>query len=84
MSDNEDDMFYHVGDLVPHDARKILPRLEEERIRFQIDTDFQALEQLPAAAAGCGTWGSASKIKLYLHRDDEKKFRSISGEFFKI
>jgi phosphoribulokinase len=83
MSESEDDAFYCFGNLTVSEARKVLPRLEEERIRFQVNTDFSELAQLPPAFAEYGTSGNGSKITLYVHRDDERKFRKVIAAFFK-
>jgi hypothetical protein len=80
----EDDSYYCFGDLQLFDARKILPRLEEKKIRFQIETDSSGLGRIPPAVAEYGNWGTSSIIKLFIHRDDESKFRKIFGRFLKL
>ena len=80
----EDDAYYCFGDLQLFDARKILPRLKERKIRFQVETDSSGLGRIAPAVAEYGNWGSSSVIRLFIHRDDESKFRKISSEFMKI
>lgn len=82
MPESEDDTFYCFGNLTVSEANKILPRLEEERIRFQIMADSSELRQLPPAFAEYGTWGNGSQITLFIHRADEGKFKKVSDEFF--
>ena len=84
MSADDEDQFYCVGALQVFEAKRILPRLEEAEVRFEIETDTSDIAHLPAAVAEYGTSGAGAKIRLYIHRDDEKKFRKISGEFFKL
>jgi len=79
----EDDPFYLLGNFELFEARKILPRLEEEEIRFEIDSDSSGLARQSVATADFGGYGNGSIIKVYIHRADESKFRKISGEFFK-
>jgi hypothetical protein len=83
MPETEDSAFYCFGNIAVSEARKVLPRLEEERIRFQINADFSELVQIPPTIAEYGTWGDGSKITLYIHRDDERKFRKVISTFFK-
>lgn len=84
METEDDNTYYPLGDFMLFDARKILPRLEQEKIRFQIDTDHSGLAGLPPATAGYGLHGNGSKISIYIHREDEDRFRKISHEFFKL
>jgi hypothetical protein len=72
-----DDEFQFQLKLQPFEAEGFLARLEKEHIRFQIKTDYP------------GHWGTrgylkSSEIGLYVHRDDENRFRKISEEFFKV
>jgi len=80
----EDGPFYCLGHFPVFEARKILPRLEEANIRYEIDTDHSGLTGLAPAVAEYGAYGNGSTIQLFIHRDDEKKFKKISGEFFKL
>ena len=80
----EDDSYYCFGDLQLFDARKILLRLEEKKIRFQVETDSSGLGRSAPAVAEYGSWGTSSVIRLFIHREDESKFRKISGEFTKL
>jgi len=80
----EDDPFYLFGEFAPFEARKILQRLEEEKIRFEIDVDTSGHARCKPVMSDNRDYRSDSRIKLYIHRADESKFREISGEFFKV
>jgi hypothetical protein len=74
---DSDDAFQFQFKLEPPEAELILQRLEKENIRFQVETDYP------------GHWGNrgylkSSAVGLYVHRDDEDRFRKISEEFFKV
>lgn len=56
------------------EAERILPRLEKEAIRFQIETKIK----------GTRGYSAPSAIDLYVHRDDEERFKKILAEFFKV
>lgn len=81
---HQDDAFYCFGDLEHFEAQKILPRLEEENIRFEIELDSNSVAKVSPADVPYGLGGASLKVRLFIHREDESKFRKVSSEFFKI
>lgn len=85
MSD-ETDSFYCLGSFGLFEARKMVTRLEQENIRFDLEDDVpntnDVLKTMPGFGSGACSYGPT--VKVFIHRGDEKKFRIISGEFFKI
>lgn len=43
--DDTSEMLHQVGSFEPHEAKKILPKLEATGIRFEIEADHSALAQ---------------------------------------
>jgi len=74
---DSDNTFQFQFKMEPFKAEHLLARLEKENIRFQIKTDYP------------GHWGNkeylkSSDVGLYIHRDDEDRFRKISEESIKV
>ncbi|HVU16110.1 MAG TPA: hypothetical protein VHD32_04260 [Candidatus Didemnitutus sp.] len=85
MTSADDSDFLEVGSLQPFEARRILPRLVQEKIRFQIGVDDGPLKRMGGVTAAYGgAWGNASRIRLFVHQEDGKKAGKIFGEFFKV
>jgi hypothetical protein len=83
---NEDsDEFLEVGALQAFEARQILPRLEQQGIRFQIEIDHSAIHQMtPVQASFGGTWGNGAVVRLFVHEDDGVHAGKILREFLKV
>jgi hypothetical protein len=72
-----DNDFEFQCELEPFEAERMLPRLEEEKIRFQVETK-------DSDHWGARGYSKTSAIRLYIHGDDEERFRKVSDEFFKV
>lgn len=72
MSEEDDAQYVIEGKLDVFEADKILPRLEREGVRFQIDTDVSAHVR----------GKSESRITLYVHADDVPAWEKIRGDYF--
>jgi hypothetical protein len=85
MAEHNDIEYLEVGLLQCFEARRILPRLQEERIRFEIEVDDGSLKRMNAVTAAYGgAWGNANCIRLFIHHEDGKRAGKVLGEFFKI
>ena len=85
MNDHDEIDYLEVGSLQSFEARRILPRLQEERIRFEIEVDDGGMKRMNAVTAAYGgAWGNATRIRLFIHHEDGKRAGKILGEFFKV
>lgn len=75
MSDDADDGYRSQGDLDPDEAKRILPRLEQAGVRFQIATDA-------SGGAGLRRYLVDGRIQLFVHEDDVAAWQRIRQEFF--
>jgi hypothetical protein len=83
---DEADPFYCLGSMRLFEARKLVARLEEERIRFELEDHVSTTTDVLNSVVlfGSGVSSDGPEVKVFIHRDDERKFRKISGEFFKV
>jgi hypothetical protein len=74
----EDDAQYvPQGILDVPEADRILPRLEKEGIRFEIDTDVST-----HPSGKCGVWDG--RIALFVHMEDVAAWEKIRAEYFPV
>jgi hypothetical protein len=73
-----DKEFQAEGELSEGEADRILPRLEKEKIRFQISANPLRHD------AGRARASSDPQIKLFIHTDDIVAWRKIRDEYFPI
>lgn len=76
MAPENDDDFCIQGGLSVGEADRILPRLEADDIRFEIDAN--------PAPGSARNFDSAPRITLYIHVDDLPRWEKIRDEFFPI
>jgi hypothetical protein len=76
MAPESDDAFSVQGGLSVGEADRILPRLEAENIRFEIDTN--------PATGSPRNFDSVPRVKLFIHVDDLPRWERIRDEFFPI
>jgi hypothetical protein len=76
MKADDEDAFEDVGGLSVSEAERILPRLERENIRFEIQTD-------PSPHRATDINGTPS-VMLFIHRDDASCWEKIRDEFFPL
>jgi len=83
---DEPDSYYRLGSLQLSEARSLVARLEQEKIRFELEDDVPKTNDVLTAAAlfGSGVSCDGPSVSIFIHRGDERKFRKISGEFFKL
>ncbi len=79
MIRNGDQAFQFQGALDCNEAETILPRLEKEKIRFQIETD--PTSHYVAPLIGDGVYND-NRIKLFVHADDIHAWQKIRNEYF--
>jgi hypothetical protein len=73
---SDDDAFLSEGRLSCSEAERILPRLEREKIRFQIETD--------PTTRGSGRFFNDARSSLFLHTDDVLARERIRDEYFPV
>jgi len=73
-----DNEFQAEGELSENEAERILPRLEKEKIRFQIDANVSR------NGTGLSRSYSPAQIKLFVHTDDIAAWRKIRDEYFPV
>jgi len=66
------------GDLNPLEAKRILPRLAELNVRFQIEADVGNHPNRSTAPI------NDARIRLFVHVDDLEAWRQIRREFFPV
>ena len=77
--------FARVGPFELFEARRILPRLEQEQIRFRLRKDWSAIQKMdPVTADFGGTFGTGPKVTVWVHRGDQDKLAKILLEFFPV
>ena len=77
MAPEESLEYVSQGRLEPHEAARILSRLEKEQIRFQIDTNV-------AGRRNFRTPLRDSRVTLFVHPDDVAAWVKIRGEYFRV
>ena len=76
MSPQDSEDYVSQGRLSVEEAERILPRLQNEKIRFQIETS------LPKP---CSTKiGPIDRVELFVHADDVEAWRRIRAEYFPV
>ncbi len=76
MSSDESEEFLAQGRLAVDEAERILPRLEKENIRFQIETFLPKPRSTKL--------GPVDRVALFIHPDDVEAWRRIRNEFFPV
>ena len=66
------------GDLNPLEAKRILPRLAELNLRFQIETDTSNHRNRSTAPI------NDARIRLFVHVDDIAAWRKMRREYFPV
>ena len=85
MNTEDQSDFLEVGSLQVFEARRILPRLDEARIRFRVEGNDEGIKKMDGVTAAYGgSWGNAASIRLFIQQEDGKKAGKILGEFFKV
>jgi hypothetical protein len=74
MTPEEEASFSFEGPLDVGEAKRVLPRLEKEKIRFQIETDVST-----HLRKSTGPFRD-SRIKLFVHVDDIARWQKIRDE----
>ena len=74
MKPSEDDVFRHEGPLDVGEAKRVLPRLERDGIRFQIEANVST-----HLRRSVSTYRD-SRITLFVHADNVVKWRKIRDE----
>ena len=69
------DEYQTQGWLSPGEAKRILPRLELEKIRFQIQADHSGRPQIRSPSHD-------SRIELFVHSADVEAWLKIRQEYF--
>lgn len=85
MKPSNKDSYTRVGALEVFEARRMLPRLEQENIRFRIGKNWHGVQNMDASTSELGgEFGGAAKINLWVHREDQAKIMKILLEFFPV
>ena len=70
-----------LGDFAPFEARRLLARFENEKIRFMVDGNDSGIKNMdPVTAAYGGFSGASSSIRIYVHTGDQEKMQKILDE----
>ena len=75
MSGDAADGYLSQGDLDPDEAKRILSRLEQARVRFQIATDVSGLADFRQPLLD-------ARVQLFVHKDDVPAWHRIRQDFF--
>ena len=78
MNPEDDDGFQFEGALDVGEANRILPRLEQEKIRFKIAADVSGHR-----TRATGRFRDA-RIKLFVHADDVSAWHALRDEYFPV
>jgi hypothetical protein len=76
MSPQDDEEYVSQGQLSVEEAERILPRLRNENIRFQIETS------LPKPRST--RLGPIDRVALFVHSDDIEAWQRIRAEYFPV
>ena len=77
MTSDDSEKYLEQGALDVREAESILPRLEKENLRFQIETDL-------SSHARSGRDFRDSRVTLFVHADDLAAWEKIRSEFFPL
>jgi hypothetical protein len=70
LDESEDDPYIFSGSCSPHDARILLPLLEKESIRFQIDPGTEMGRQISFLGKQSISF---TPIQIFIHTEDKEK-----------
>ncbi len=76
MSPQDSEDYVSQGRLSVEEAERILPRLQNEKIRFQIETS------LPKPRSS--KIGPIDRVELFVYADDVEAWQLIRAEFFPV
>lgn len=77
MTPDDNAEYESQGQLAVHEAEQILPRLEREHLRFQIQTDLSSRNNFRAPL-------NQSRVELFIHPDDVEAWQRIRAEYFPV
>ena len=77
MTPEETTEYVPQGRLATNEAARILPRLEREKIRFQIETNV-------AGRRNFRTPLRDSRVALFIHPEDVEAWLRIRTEYFRV
>jgi hypothetical protein len=76
MSPQKSEEYVSQGRLSVEEAERILPRLQNDNIRFQIETS------LPQPRSSRN--GPIDRVELFVHADDVQAWQGIRAEYFPV
>jgi len=80
---DEPEMLYQLGAFEPHEATRLLPRLEADGIRFELERDDSALSQPNhALQLYLGMYPEGSKLVVYVPETQLEKAQAVIKELF--
>jgi hypothetical protein len=74
LDESEDDPYIFSGSCSPHDARILLPLLEKESVRFQIDAGTEMGRQMSFLGKQSISF---TPIQIFIHTEDKEKADKI-------
>jgi len=82
---DEPDSMPQLGTFEPHEATKILPRLEAEGIHFELERDDTALaEPTRALQLYLGMYPEGSRMLVFVPEAQLEKAKAIINELFPV
>jgi len=82
---DEPEMLHQLGTFEPHEATKILPRLEAAGIRFELERDDTALaEPTRALQLYLGMYPEGSKLSVFIPETQLEKAQAVIKDLFPV
>lgn len=75
MVPSKDKSFQFEGELDTTDAQRLLPRLEEEKVRFELAVDSSGSDR---------DYVHESRVKLFVHVEDLARWRKVRELLFPV
>jgi hypothetical protein len=82
---DESEMLHQLGTFEPHEATKLLPRLEAEGIRFELERDDSALaEPTRTLQLYLGMYPEGSKLAVFVPESLLEKAQAALTDLFPV
>jgi hypothetical protein len=82
---DEPEMMHQLGAFEPHEAKKVLPRLEAEGIRFELEVDnTEMMKPTHAAQLYLGIYPEGSKLLVFVPESQLEKAQAALKDLFPV
>ncbi|MFT3780625.1 MAG: hypothetical protein QM790_01330 [Nibricoccus sp.] len=81
----ESEMLHQLGAFEPHEAKKVLPRLEEAKIPFEVEADHSEMAKpTHALQLYFGIYPEGAKLVVFVPESQLEKAMSVVKDLFPV